>query len=186
MTTKAALQELLDVLQKHSDTFNSIHELDIEHSVIIEIQKCNVSEMFDIDLSKCYTYGNGYFKPKWDDYHYICIYGEKYNRTISWSDDGRQPEDEWLYQLSFSTGAYIFGGDYPIETFNDFFGELKSYEPKYVDTANKCLYYTPDKAKAVYEAFDGIYEKYRSLVGEEMKKRRIETLKTELEKLEGN
>jgi len=68
-------------------------------------------------------------------------WGEKYGRHISWSDDGKQPEDELLLVISFPTGAYIFGDDYPTEFFKEFFQELKTYNPKYTDTTNKTLYF---------------------------------------------
>ena len=51
-------------------------------------------------------------------------------RSISWSDDGRQPKNETLLYISYPTGAYIFGGDYPTEFFQKFFLELKTYNPK--------------------------------------------------------
>lgn len=35
------------------------------------------------------------------------------HRTISWSDDDRQPSGEWLYCIEFSTGAYIFWRSLP-------------------------------------------------------------------------
>src|SRR5699024_2542344 len=60
----------------------------------------------------------------------IGLFGEKYKRTISWPVDGRQPEDEYLFTVSFPTGAYIFGDggtfnkDYPTEFFQKFWLEL--------------------------------------------------------------
>jgi hypothetical protein len=85
------------------------------------------------------------------------------NCSISWSDDGRQPEKgERLYQLSFSTGAYIFGDHYPKELFNQFFVELKAYKPKYSDTNNKCLYFDKQQAKWVHDAYFSILKRYQS------------------------
>ena len=56
-------------------------------------------------------------KDKWDWYY------------ISRSDDWRQPKNERLFQISFPTGAYIFGDDYPKNLGEELFNELKSYNP---------------------------------------------------------
>jgi len=118
----------------------------------------------------------------------ITLMGEKHRRTISWSDDGRQPEDELLLNLSFSSGAYIFGGhydnDYPTEFFNDFFEELKTYKPKYVDTVNHKLYFSMDNAADIFNNFEDILKKYRELDYADRKKRRIKKMKKELDELE--
>ena len=114
----------------------------------------------------------------------ICKFGKKKRRTISWSDDGRQPEDdELLLSISFATGAYIFSDDYPETLFKDFFNELASYAPKYKDTVNKCLYFSMDNAGKIFNDFDAILAKYKSLNKEDFKKRKIEKLKKELETL---
>lgn len=117
---------------------------------------------------------------------YACIgcFGASYGRTISWSDDGRQPTDgEWLYRISFPTGAYIFGRDYCTDTFGSFFAELKAFNPKYSDTSNHNLYFTSDTAAEVNEALPYLLKKYRSLVHEELKRMRIAELQKELTSL---
>ena len=55
-------------------------------------------------------------------------------RGISWPDDGNQPDNETLLILKFSTGAYFLDDDYPVELFERFFLELKSFGPKFVDS----------------------------------------------------
>lgn len=99
---------------------------------------------------------------------------------ISMEDNGKTPNDEWLYVISFSTGPYFFGDCYPVDLFARFFMELKSYKPAYVDSANKCLYFNASNAKAIYEAFPLIVEKYTKQLGEERKKLRIAELEAEL------
>ncbi len=118
--------------------------------------------------------------------NYLCIarWGEKYRRTISWSDDGTQPEDEVLLSISLPPGAYIFGKDYPQEIFNQFFNELKEYNPKYKDSMNYTLYYPLDNAKDVFNNFDKILEKYRKINKEDINRRKIIKLKKELEELQ--
>jgi len=115
----------------------------------------------------------------------VGIWGEKYHRTISFSDDGRQPVDELLLQISFSTGAYIFGNDYPKELFQLFFDELVSYSPKYKDTANKSLYYSMDNASKIHNEYDSIIKKYHELNEEDFKQRKIKRMEAELEELKG-
>lgn len=106
------------------------------------------------------------------------------NRKIAWSDDNRQPNNETLLCIEFPTGAYIFGDDYPQHIFNEFFSELKTYEPKYTDSANKCLYFTLDKAGKIFNDYDSILKKYYDKNREDLKQRKIDKLKDELSKLE--
>lgn len=119
-----------------------------------------------------------------DDYRFIGWYGEKYQRTISWEDNGKQPEDELLLVIQFPTGAYIFSDDYPVELFKEFWMELKSYEPKYVDTHNNGLFFAIDDASKVFNEFENIYEKYQDKNREEWKMRKAQKLREELDKLE--
>jgi len=110
--------------------------------------------------------------------------GEKYQRTISWSDNGDQPDDELLLLIKFPTGAYIFGEDYPTDLFHKFFTELVKLKPKYTDIHNSTLYYSMDNAGSVYNEFNLLYKKYHELNKEDYKQRKIQKMKDELEKLE--
>jgi len=109
--------------------------------------------------------------------------GGKY---ISWPDDDRQPKNEWLYNISFPTGAYIFGEDYEYQQdlFQEFIKELKSYKPDYSDTVNKSFYWKLENAKAILESFDSILKKYNEKNRSEFDKRKAAKLRKELEKLE--
>ena len=111
-------------------------------------------------------------------------YGKEFNRTISWSEDGRQPKDEWLLVVSFPPGAYIFGQDYQQDTFDQFFNELRAYGTKYVDVVNHCLYFSPEKAKDVYENYLRIYKKYSEIAEYNRKDQKIAELKKQLDLLE--
>lgn len=108
-------------------------------------------------------------------------------KYISWSDDGRQPLNEWLLNISFPTGAYIFGSDYNGQRtlFQDFFDELNSYNPDYSDTHNNNLYWKLENAKPIYDEFNTILRKYEERNQAELKQRKIEALRKDLEKLEG-
>lgn len=109
-------------------------------------------------------------------------------RYISWSDDDKQPHNEWIYNVSFGTGAYIFGDDYEGQQsiFQAFFNELKSYNPDYSDTPNKGLYWKIENAKEIVNKFKEILNKYKELNRQELKNRKIAKLRNELESLEKN
>lgn len=114
----------------------------------------------------------------------IYFMGEKHGRTISWSDNGEQPDSELLLLIQFPTGAYIFGEDYPKELFQKFFRELIDLKPKYTDIRNSCLYFPMENAGNVYNQFNEIYKKYQDINKEDYKQRKIQKIKDELAKLE--
>ena len=115
---------------------------------------------------------------------YIAMMGSKYNRTISCSADGKQPEDEVMFVISFSTGPYVLGEDYPKELFSKMFDEIKAYGFKYVDDVNHNVYFTLGSAAPIANSFCGILAKYRRIYCEESDVRRAEKMKLELENLE--
>lgn len=176
-----AHKELLGVVKKYEDEFKRSSVASV-HSIKREIERLEKEEEFDIPLTRA---GDGYFSVvgAYDNWSRVLYFSDDNGRSISWSDDGRQPENEWLYVIAFTTGAYIFGQSYPTEVFQSFFTELKQFEPKYCDTANKELYFTPDKAKAAYESFWEIFDRHKAMVEGELKKKRKEKLLEELKKL---
>ena len=121
------------------------------------------------------------------EYTKISWMGEKYQRTISWSDNGEQPDDELLLLIKFPTGAYIFGDDYPTELFHKFFNELLfDLNPKYTDIRNSVLYFSINNAGSAYNKFNLLYKKYDELNKEDYKQRKIQKMKDELAKLENS
>jgi hypothetical protein len=190
-----AYQEILTVCEKHKELSENTHMRDIQDMVSSSRNHLAIvdwSEKYGIDIPHDKRlYGSNYMRIS--EYISFSYYkdGEvdKENgsgKFISWSDDGSQPEDEWLLVISFSTGAYIFGRDYDgqKQLFIDFFNELKSYKPKYSDTVNHSLYWSMDNAGKIYKDFAGILEKYRKRNGAELKEREVLRLKDELAKLE--
>ena len=173
-------KKILAVVNECTKLDNSMRLCDIEYAIKAE----ELYEEFGFEgMGQCLY--SDYVKVS--DYEFIAKYGEDYNRTISWSDDDRQPDDEWLYVIRFTTGAYVLGdypNDYPKDAFNTFFNELKKYTPKYVDTANKCLYFSASNAKIAHNNFYEIFNKYKNLATVENKKRRAEKLRKELDELE--
>ena len=186
-------------MQEKLKAYKAVHEV-----IIANKQHLNVSDFWAIEnkieqLEKSVEWsmtleGHGTWYT-----HYLCnmneahvgLYGREFNRTISWSDDKRQPEGEWLCSIRFSYGAYMFNDSvgssfYPEETFDAFFAELKAFGTAYCDTNNNVLYFTKDVAYKVCEAFPEIYKKYKALVVEEQQRQRVKELELELTRLKGN
>lgn len=113
----------------------------------------------------------------------IAIYGDGKGRICNIKN---QPKDELLLEISFPIGAYMFGEDYPKELFEQFYEELKTYNPKYEDHLNNCLYYEIDKAKDIFNKYPEIFEKYKKMYDKQWKDRRKQKLLEELESLEEN
>lgn len=149
------------------------------NTVIRVIEELTLAEEFGIKIP---APGNNY--PGWIRLHeWMALgkYSEESNRQISWSDDGRQPNNEWLLQISFPSGPYCLHPDYPSATFDKMFEELKGFGPKYCDTHNHNLYFDASNAGIVFNAFNNILKKYRGMVAEELKQKRKEELQRELE-----
>ena len=179
--TEKAYKEILKVLKKHKD------------SIVFDVDTLEIKarhHLFGIELKEKYGLNidpkgiNSLRLQKLRDHTTLGWWGNKYNRTISWPDDGRQPKDELLLCISFPTGTYIFGEDYPTEFFQRFFLELKSYNPKYIDAANKSLYFSMDNACKIFNEYDSILKRYYEENKEDIKQRKIRKMKIELAKLE--
>ena len=184
-----AYKSILKLLKKHKD----ICVFDVE-----ELERKSKLHLFGLQLKEEYglniipTRVDSFEWQRWGDYRSIGWWGSKYRRTISWSDSGKQPEDELLFCIGFSTGAFIFGIDggltdkeYPIKFFQKFWEELKTYKPKYIDSHNNSLYFSMDNAKDIFNNFDDILQKYNNINREDVKQRRIEKMESDLKKLKG-
>jgi hypothetical protein len=181
VTAHKAYSEILKTLKKYKD----VCVFDIE-----DLERKSKCHLFGIELKENFGFN---IDPKiinscdWFDFgNYTSIgrWGEKHRRTISWPDNGKQPKDELLLRFSFPTGAYIFGEDYPVELFQKLFLEIKSYNPKYVDSHNSNIYFSMDNAGIIFNAFPVIMRKYNELNKYDRKQRQIQKLKDDLSKLE--
>mgnify|MGYP001573383291 FL=1 len=176
-----AYKEIIETLKKYKDI--------IVYDIRALEDKAN-NHLFGIELEKKYGLNlkakdiNSLSWNKFGDYLSIGLWGKKYNRTISWEDNGKQPDDELLLRISFPTGAYIFGNDYGVDFFKEFFLELKSYNPKYIDTVNCGLYFSMDNAGKIFNDFKCILDKYHVKNKEDAKRRKIIKIKKELKALE--
>lgn len=178
---KKVYDEILKALHKHKEI--CVFDVsDLERKAKMHLFGLELKEVYGLDIEPKEIHSIDWMR--FDDCRAIGKWGEKYRRKISWSVDGRQPEDEVLLQISFPTGAYIFGNDYPVDIFQKFWLELKTYKPDYIDEANKCLYWNLKTAKNVFNNFNTILGEYRELNREDFKRRRIEKIKKELEQLE--
>lgn len=185
--SKKAYEEVLEVISKYGDALVFDYK-DLKNKSEYHLFGLELKEKYGLDIDPKEVYSLDY--QKFGEYKVIGRFGEKYRRTVSWSDDGKQPEveGEMLFSLCFPTGGYIFGGtifgnDYPTEIFQEFWLELKSYNPKYSDTVNHCLYFSLENAAPLFNSFSEIKKKYHEKNVVDAKKRKIEKLKKEIETL---
>lgn len=177
---KQAYEEVLSVLNKYKDIINVDHK---------RIKHTSENHLFGVELKEKYGFNldpkriESLDWHKFNDYISIGFFGEARGRKISWSDNEKQPEQETLLNISFSTGPFIFGNDYPNEVFERFWQELKSYSPDYTDTANHCLYFKLNNGGKIFNEFDGILKKYYEINKAEFNQRKIKKLQDELSKL---
>ena len=114
---------------------------------------------------------------------FICINRANEHKSII-SEDGTRPENgEILLQISFPTGAYIFGGDYPREFFYKFINELKTYNPKYIDSMNHYLYFDLTNGAKIFNEFNDVFNRYKDLNKKDLILREIERKNKEIENL---
>lgn len=177
---KSAYEEIGNVLNK----YKSIIRFDFnkfENDSKVHLFELELKEKYGLDVGGKI---NSLDWNRFDDYRTIGIFGKEYRRTISWPDDGKQPKNEYLFEISFPTGAYTFGDDYPVDLFRSFWDELKSYGPKYTDTHNNNLYFTLKNSAVIFNNFRKILQKYSDIYRSEVNKRKIEVMKAEIAKLE--
>lgn len=194
---KKAIQDIYETCEKYSDPavygnsiFYSVRDLKEKTKGILKIIEWNDS--YGLNISKNTSFSSDRCL-KTDEYSSFIYFkdakSEKDNgvgRYITYEDDDRQPQNEWMLVLSFPTGPYMFGDDCPRDLFKQFWEELKGYGPKYCDTMNTCLYFALDGCSEVYNSFYDILRKYREIYKGQENKRKIEKLEKEIIKLKGN
>ena len=173
-------KEFLELNEKFSDILDADYRIDNRYTLRNTVKVLELSEEFGISFNL--TTACDWENIPVGEYRRMLTFNR--GARIIWPDDDRQPEiGETLYMISFPTGPYIFGKHFPLELFQEFFRELVSYGPKYLDTVNKTLFFSKENAKYIHEDFEGILKKYRDKVKEDAKRIRIEKLKQELEEL---
>ena len=190
---KEAYQDILTVCEKYPNFNNLFSFYDIaeingkakNHLLLIEWYEkygLKIDHLFEL-YTRDYLNINSYLNFQLFKDAEKCK-AESRGRSISWSDDDSQPEDGWYLCIGFSTGAYIFGEDYDSQKqlFQDFFKQLKSYKPDYLDTVNHNLYWKIENAKPIYDNFNKILNKYHEKNKSELNERKVKKLKEELKK----
>ena len=183
---KADYEKMLSVLDNYKSLPCVLSARDIlEHA----LDKCMHFEKWHIDT------------PDWDDSINTldnvaictCCISFIPNQREEYTDGGDystyplelNPPQEFL-QISFSCGAYMFGVDYPVALFEELYASLKAKcPPKYEDSLNHSLYYTPDDAANAYATCMELYTEHRRRYVADAKKRKIAALEQEIAKLKG-
>lgn len=184
----AAYKDLLKVVKKHEDLFDRESPTLTAANIKGVVEALEVAEEFNLPLQGLQSGSFLRIQGVYDEWTNLSLYGKKHQRNIGCPDGGVEPENEWLFVIRFTCGAYSLGGDvyerrYPRSTFDAMFDELKSYGAAFVDTANSSLYFRADKARTVYDAFWDVFNKYKGQVQEELNEQRKQELIKELESL---
>jgi hypothetical protein len=187
---REAYDEILDILRKH-DVLHLVNAGELERQVELYLFGLELKETYGLNIDPSQIKDLDYQRfGSFGSHKIIGLFGKKYNREISWPSDGRQPKNERLFVISIPTGAYFFGdvgvSDCPIEFFQKFWLELKSYNPDYVDDVNKALYWKLENAKEIFNDYDSIVKKYHELNKEDAKQRKIKKMREEIERLESS
>ena len=182
MKTKKNYIALLESLELHKDLLESDSDLISLSTVEDKIFTRELIEDYGWSIPS-YVEGNCRWFRLSEEFS-AGTYGKDQGRTISWEDNGKQPNSEFLLCVSYSTGAYYFGEYYDKKLFAEFFQELVTFNPKYKDSENKALYFTKEVAGKLLEAYGGVKKKYQDRYNSEANSRKVQKLKEELSKLE--
>ena len=184
-----------NTLEQATNIYNEIFTVLDKYKDFIVFDEYSLKEraeqhLFGLELKHVYGYNidpKGIYSTCYanlSQYIHISKWWDGCGKEISWSNDGRQPQNETLCVVSFPTGAYILGSEYLPELFNEFFVELKSFDPKYADDHNHSLYFTLENGARVYnslyELIKKYVEKYKKLYAE----LQIDKLKKQLSDME--
>jgi hypothetical protein len=177
---KAAYDEMMAVLTKYKQlpcVDNAMYKIRYVAQACQDYEKWRIDKPY-WDYSLCLNGISIYTCPVAEISNQINKHGM--HETLKFTE----PKD--LLQIWFSTGAYIFGQDYPKELFNEFYCALKTEcPPLYEDGLNAHIYYKPKDAAKAYETCMRLYDEYSQKYKEQVKERRVKALEEELAKLKG-
>lgn len=186
---KETFQKIIDICEQNTDTEGTLSDIKIKAKN--RVIRYEWQEKYGITLPDGCRFAE-YDYHQIDDYQLISYFKDGYickeercGRSISWSEGNKQPVDEWIYSVGFSTGAYIFGDDYNYQQqlFQDFFEELRTYKPDYEDLHNHNLYWKVENAKEIMKDFKKVLNRYHDRNKDELKGRKIAKLQAELNTL---
>lgn len=180
-TVAQAYKEINSLLEKHKDLI--VYPVDcLIHDSKKHLFGVSLRDEYGLSIDPKTIYSLDY--NRFGEFMSISYFGEKYKRLISWSETKEQPDNELLLCIYFPSGPFLFGKDYPIDLFKSLINELRTYNPRYLDIVNHCLYFTMENASDVFNSFNDILKKYQDLNNKDSKIREIEKLKKELNELQ--
>lgn len=184
---KTAFQKIIDICKQNNDTEETMSEIGCKAKN--RVIRYEWEEKYGIVLPRDCRLAE-FDHCKLGNYEYISYFENGYkqdarSRSISWPEAKKQPVNEWIYEISFPTGAYIFGEDYygQKQLFVDFFEELRAYKPDYEDLHNSVLFWKVENAKTIIGKFKEILNKYNDRNKLELRERKIAKARADLDEL---
>ena len=184
---KELLLDINDKLEKLYGLDNDYEINNFKNKIDKKLKVIEYKEKYDIDLRE-----KDFHRLDWVfiKRYYGNIYIGKGMKVLN---SEKQPkENEMLFQFAYPTGAYIFGGsgwcgsdcNYDEKTFDEFFEELKTYNYKYIDDLNNCLYFSMENGAKLFNKYQEICEKYQNIWNKRAKEKKKEELEQQLKDLE--
>ena len=184
---KELLLDINDKLGKLYELDNDYEINNFKNKIDKKLKVIEYKEKYDIDLrEKDFRTLDGVFIER----YYGNIYIGKGMKVLN---SEKQPkENEMLIEFAYPTGPYIFGGsgwygsdmNYDKKTFDEFFEELKTYNYKYIDDMNSCLYFSMENGAKLFNKYQKICEKYQNVWNKRAKEKKKEELEQQLKDLE--
>lgn len=182
-----------ELLLEINDKLGELYELDndyeinnFKNKIDKKLKVIEYKEKYDIDLRE----------KDFNNLDWVCIeryYGDIYiGKNMEVLNSEKQPkENEMLIEFAYPTGPYIFGGNgwfgdsnYDEETFDEFFEELKTYNYKYIDDRNSCLYFSMENGAKLFNKYQEICEKYQNIWNKRAKEKKKKELEQQLKDLD--
>ena len=171
-------KDILDICEKYNGENETIKSF--KRACELEIFRNEIIEKYNINIPIDRINNTKFIRiDSWCGDISLGIYNEN-----NVSNMEEKPKNEMLLSIMFPTGAYIFGEDYDTEIFDEFYKELKTYNPKFCDDLNHYLYFDLESAGKIYNEYRNIYKKYKEKYNARINERRIAKLKAEIEYLE--
>lgn len=183
---KKELQEIYDALMKHRDV-PGINLNESIREVSAQIDSLEMEEKIGVKIHDKYAILDGFLVLN----EFMDILHLDRDVEADPEDDDDQPIPAgWYLRMRLINGPYILHKNYPKNTFDKFFDHLKTeYKADYSDTASKRLCYNIEtnnsNVRRLLREFDGVLQKYRELVVDEIRDKAIAEKEEELRILKG-
>lgn len=183
---KKELQEIYDALMKYKDV-SGINLNEAVREVSAQIATLDIEEKLGVKIRDKYAMLDGFL-----------VLNEFMDLLHLDRDVEADPEDDdeqslaagWYLRMRLINGPYILHKNYPKNMFDKFFDHLKTeYKADYSDAASKRLCYNIEtnnsNVRRLLRDFDGILQKYRESVVDEIRNKAITEKEEELRILKG-